>query len=109
MITIERLGTGTTDMLEYAKRAKLPAPEFIQDEMFRTIIYRSETAEKMSEKIILLIKEDPSISASEIAERIGKTPRTVERKISELKQMNILKRIGSPKGGHWEIIEENEK
>ncbi|OQX74624.1 MAG: transcriptional regulator, partial [Bacteroidetes bacterium 4484_276] len=37
---IERLGTGTTDMLKFAKRAKLREPVFIQEDSFRTIIYR---------------------------------------------------------------------
>lgn len=37
---IERLGTGTLDILRLAKTAGLPEPVFYQDEEFRTIIYR---------------------------------------------------------------------
>jgi len=40
---IERLGTGTTDMIEFAKNANIPEPEFIQNDMFRTIVYRKQT------------------------------------------------------------------
>ena len=37
---IERLGTGTTDIVSKSKSAGLEEPEFIQDDMFRTIIFR---------------------------------------------------------------------
>jgi ATP-dependent DNA helicase RecG len=39
---IERLGTGTNDILKFAKDANLPEPNFIQEDMFRTIIYREQ-------------------------------------------------------------------
>ena len=42
---IERLGTGTTDMLEFAKNANLPEPRFVQEDMFRTIVYRKQIKE----------------------------------------------------------------
>jgi len=37
---IERLGTGTADMLRIAALAGLKAPEFIQEEEFKIIVYR---------------------------------------------------------------------
>jgi ATP-dependent DNA helicase RecG len=37
---IERLGTGTSDIVRLALGAGLKEPEFVQDEIFRTIIYR---------------------------------------------------------------------
>ena len=46
---IERLGTGTTDMLDFAKNAKLPEPKFIQEDMFRTIVYRPQTEQVSGE------------------------------------------------------------
>ncbi len=42
---IERLGTGTTDMIKKAKKAKLREPVFIQDDSFRTIVYRPQTGQ----------------------------------------------------------------
>ncbi len=42
---IERLGTGTTDIVEKAKEAGLKEPEFVQDDIFRTIVYRKENVE----------------------------------------------------------------
>jgi predicted HTH transcriptional regulator len=40
---IERLGTGTADMMRIAKENKLQAPDFIQEEEFKTILYRPNT------------------------------------------------------------------
>lgn len=42
---IERLGTGTSDMVERAVAAGLPEPEFKQDDQFSVIIYRTSTME----------------------------------------------------------------
>ena len=37
---IERLGTGTADIIRIAKEQKLKEPEFIQDDSFTAILYR---------------------------------------------------------------------
>ncbi len=39
---IERLGTGTTDIMRIAAETGLKEPQFIQDEIFRTILYRPQ-------------------------------------------------------------------
>jgi len=55
------------------------------------------------QNIIKLTKENNTISVVELAEKLSVTPRTIIRDIEKLKQLGILKRIGSAKGGHWEI------
>jgi predicted HTH transcriptional regulator len=40
-----------------------------------------------------------------MAERIGKDIRTIARAIKRLQESGRLKRVGSDKTGHWEIIE----
>ena len=40
---IERLGTGTTDIVNWCKASGLKEPTFIQDEDFRSILYRPST------------------------------------------------------------------
>lgn len=54
---------------------------------------------------MVLVRKNKKISAREIAEIIGISPRAVEKNIALLKKEGILKRVGSAKGGHWEIIE----
>ena len=62
----------------------------------------------MSEKIIRIIKSNPKISATEIAKRLGKSSRTIERKIVELRRDKRLERIGPDRGGYWHVINNND-
>ena len=61
---------------------------------------------KSSQKIIELIITSPYITLSEIATLLGMTRRGVDKNIQKLKEQGIIQRVGSDKGGHWEIIEE---
>ena len=54
-------------------------------------------------KILKYIKEDVFISASDLADKVGISKRKIEENISKLKEKNLLIRIGSAKGGHWEV------
>lgn len=60
---------------------------------------------KSREKIIVLLSQDNSLSAAALAERIGITPKAVEKHIARMKAEGILKRIGPDKGGYWQIME----
>jgi len=60
-------------------------------------------SEKSSEKIIRLVKDDPAISAAEIALRIGVTSRAVEKQLAALRKAGAVRRIGPDRGGRWEV------
>ena len=60
---------------------------------------------KTGEKIILLIKEEPSITTKELADELGVTVKGIEWQLKSLKEKDILRRVGPDKGGHWEITE----
>ena len=60
--------------------------------------------EKTVEKIILLIKENPNVTQKELVKKTGLTRRGIEWNLAKLKQEKIIKRVGSDKAGHWEII-----
>ena len=60
---------------------------------------------KSREKIIVLLSQDNSLSAAALAERIGITPKAVEKHIARMKAEGILKRIGPDKGGYWQVTE----
>jgi len=55
---------------------------------------------------LLLIKKKPNITTDKLAKEIGVTRRTIARYISKLKTQNKIKRIGSDKGGHWEVVKD---
>jgi ATP-dependent DNA helicase RecG len=62
--------------------------------------------EKSSEKILGVIRRNRRISAREIGEMVGISPRAVEKLISKLKREDRLKRVGPDRGGYWEIVED---
>jgi len=62
-------------------------------------------SEKSSEKIIRLIKANTRITIKELAEHLNLSARAIEKNISKLKTENRIVRIGSDKGGHWNIIQ----
>lgn len=59
---------------------------------------------KTEEKIITLIKDNNKITIKEMAIKLDKTTRSIERTIKKLKQDNKIKRVGSDKTGTWEIV-----
>ena len=61
--------------------------------------------QKSSEIILELLKENPKLSAKKLSEQIGITSRAVEKQLASLVEKGLIKREGSPKGGHWEVIE----
>ena len=69
------------------------------------VIYVSQkTSQKTSQKIIDLIKEDPYISTSKMAEIIGVDRRSIARNIKKLQEQGVVRRVGPDKGGFWEVI-----
>ncbi len=58
------------------------------------------TQDKLQKQIFDMIEENPQISTSEIATRLGVGVRTVKRRI---KQMTYFVYVGSGYSGHWEI------
>ena len=55
--------------------------------------------------IISHILENKSISTSELSDKIGISLRKIKENIGKLKEGGILRRVGSAKGGHWEILQ----
>ena len=56
-------------------------------------------------KILELLLLDTKLSAAKLAKMVGVSSRNVEVNIKKLKERGILIRCGSPKSGHWKIID----
>ncbi|MDR0910499.1 MAG: Fic family protein [Spirochaetaceae bacterium] len=56
--------------------------------------------------ILSNLKENPNLTIQELAIKVNKTTRTIERNIKELREKGIITRVGSDKTGHWQISEE---
>lgn len=56
-------------------------------------------------RLLLLLLSNPTLTAQEIAERIGLSQRGVEKQMKRLKDLGVIVRQGSKKGGHWEVLQ----
>jgi ATP-dependent DNA helicase RecG len=54
--------------------------------------------------ILNAISEDPKITQKNIAIKTGLSTRTVSREIRELRDTDVIRRIGSDRSGYWEIV-----
>jgi len=116
----EKLGSGMKRMRDVCKKENSPYPEIEYTNTHFYIVFKqskkylkleSTTLKTMVKirvktrvKIIVLIKENPSITILELADKIGLTVKGIEWNIKKLKEDGKLKRIGPAKGGYWEVI-----
>ena len=56
-------------------------------------------------EVMLLLKENPVYTREEIAQKVGKTARTVQRSLDRLKEAKKIVRIGNKVSGYWEVID----
>ena len=66
--------------------------------------------QKTVEKILYIINENPFVTQNQLIDLTGLSRRGVEWHLKQLKDKNIIRRVGGKKLGHWEIVqgEENE-
>jgi ATP-dependent DNA helicase RecG len=58
------------------------------------------------ERIITLLVQNNKYSASELANYVNLTQRTVQRYLKNLQEKGIIQRIGPAKGGYWKIVKQ---
>ncbi len=54
--------------------------------------------------ILELLLNNPHMAAPDLAEKVGITKRSVEENLAKLKKLNLLRREGPARGGHWEVL-----
>ncbi len=59
---------------------------------------------KSSLKILVMIKEEDSVTTDEMARLTGFARRSVTKQFTKLKQEGRIRRVGLDKGGHWEVL-----
>ena len=113
----EDVGSGTSKIIQWCKEWGLPEPTYEEaGGGFVTVFHNSKPeqviqkgsergSETSSERVISEIRENPSISAQELAQMLGITSRAVEKHLSRLKEKGIIKRIGPDFGGHWKVTD----
>ena len=128
---VEKIGSGIKRINDSMKEYRLSSPMIeykniwfrivferpdLQKNSYQQIISHGKGVERgvergvenLSDKQIIivdLIKKNPSITKKQIQKVGGLSKKSVEYNIQKLKKMDVLRRVGFAKGGHWEIIE----
>lgn len=54
--------------------------------------------------ILKLIIDNPNITQKEIANKIGKSERTIKNKVASLKEKGYIRRLNGKRNGKWEVL-----
>ena len=124
---IENRHTGIATMREEMKKMGLPEPEFESLRGDFKVTFRKEKnkisernknqefTEKFTEKfterfseneqkILNELIKNPYITQIQLSELLGISKRSIIKNMKNLKDKNKIKRIGSDRKGHWEIL-----
>lgn len=58
------------------------------------------------EKILQIIANNPYVTIRELSEITGLSIAGIEKNMRQLKEKGLIRRIGSDKGGHWEVLKD---
>jgi ATP-dependent DNA helicase RecG len=56
------------------------------------------------DKILSVISFAPKATQKQIADALGMSVRTVAPELKHLQEEGVIKRVGSDRSGHWEMI-----
>ncbi len=103
--------TETTCYVELFLRNLLLGEDNILSNREMHVAYKepTEPAVKVREReaaIIEILRADPGITLDEVAERIGRSPRTVKTAVKAMRERGLLERVGGRKNGSWRIKKE---
>ena len=63
-----------------------------------------ENLNEIRRKIIVLVLNDPTLTAEKTSGHIEKSKRTAERHLKALQEKGYIERIGTDKKGNWKVI-----
>ncbi len=63
-----------------------------------------KSSHKSSHKILELMKQNPAITTTELAQLLNISRRAIAKQTALLKEKGLIRRIGPDKGGHWEVL-----
>jgi ATP-dependent DNA helicase RecG len=64
-----------------------------------------KTTVKTPDAILEALRAEPGLAVPELAARIGRSERAVERAIRKLRESGLMVRVGPAKGGRWKVVE----
>ena len=114
--SIEQFGSGFKRIHSLCKDSKIKYSYENTDNGFKFIIYRPQlqsdipsvtldvTLNGTEMSVLAILKQNPDSTRDEIAEKISKTVRTVQRALDSLREKGYIERIGSKQNPNWKIL-----
>lgn len=62
------------------------------------------TLNEAEKSVLTILKQAPDSTRKEIADRIAKTVRTVQRILDSLREKGYIKRVSTTQGTYWEVL-----
>ena len=111
---VEQVGSGIGRMRELMIEADLTEPDFNTEGMFTVTVRRPFDFNKWVDKwvenltnnrvnIIKAIHENSKVSKRELEEKVSLSATAIDNNLDALKDLGLIERVGSAKGGHWKI------
>ena len=110
---IEKVGTGTLDMIAGCLRAELPEPEFFQDgDQFVQRLWREWLTADVLARLdlnprqntaVALIRQQRHISTGEYQKKTGASRATAKRDLEDLVSKGLLVTVGAGRGAYYEL------
>ncbi|MCO6175899.1 putative DNA binding domain-containing protein [Flavobacterium sp. NRK F10] len=115
MRLVEQIGSGITRIRDVMNDEGLNPPEFNIDGMFTVTLRRPFDFEKWVEKwvekltdnrvkILREVHNNHKVTKKELEQAVGISASAIDNNIDVLKDLGLLSREGSDKGGYWKII-----
>ena len=120
----DELGSGMKKLIKYTKAYSGGIPKLYEGDIFRTEIPLKRENEQlnvgndvgddvgdvgykiteMQVKILDEIQKNPEIKQIQLANQLNTTTKTIERNMQNMKENNIIERIGNKKREYWKIL-----
>lgn len=111
---VEQVGSGIGRMRDLMIEADLTEPEFNTEGMFTVTVRRPFDFNKWVDKwvdnltgnrvnIVKAIHENSKVSKRELEDKVGLSATAIDKNLDALKDLGLIERVGSAKGGHWQI------
>ena len=94
-----RIRLPSTIILEFSRRDRNITP---QDGEINGVI--NDKINELDADVLSWLRDDPYLTVSELAEKSGKSQRTITRALMSLKAKHLIERNGSNKTGYWKVI-----
>ena len=96
-------------------------PQFVEGNAFITVIPlpaetgvkssgkgEEKSREKSRDRILKMIRKKPTVTTQEMMDSLGLSRAGVEKIVKKLKQERRISRVGPDKGGHWEVVKDQQ-